>query len=139
VHERICPSPEDLRALGRALGEVAGPGAVFLLEGDLGAGKTTLAQGIALGLGVVGAVTSPTYALVHVYQGRLPFWHLDLYRLEGPVDLDELGLDSAPEEAVLAIEWPDRASRLPARATRVSLFEHPLGRRVCWSAPPSAP
>ena len=104
-------------AWGEAFGRAAHPGTVVALRGDLGAGKTTLAQAICRGYGVGQEVTSPTFALVHEYAAaRSPVYHLDLYRLEGPGDLTNLGWDdimSAP--ALVLVEWPDRAGpRLPA-------------------------
>ncbi|MBL8961484.1 MAG: tRNA (adenosine(37)-N6)-threonylcarbamoyltransferase complex ATPase subunit type 1 TsaE, partial [Gemmatimonadetes bacterium] len=84
----------SLQAWGEALGATLEPGDLIALHGNLGAGKTTLAQAIARGFGVRGEVTSPTYALVHQYQGdRGTLWHLDLYRLSGPNDLLQLGWD----------------------------------------------
>jgi len=88
---------------------------VICLFGDLGAGKTTLAQGIARGLGIVRRVTSPTFTLVQEYQGRLRLYHLDCYRLEGPEDLDPLCADDwLGRDGVSVIEWPERvAAALP--------------------------
>lgn len=100
----------ELLAWGRTLGQTLAPGAVIWLEGDLGAGKTTLAKSIAAGLGVTGPTASPTYALVHRYEGRRgPVHHVDCYRLSGidaGRDLDWEGL--AAGDALL-IEWPERA------------------------------
>ena len=99
------------------------PGAVLLLSGDLGAGKTAFVRGLAQGLGIdPGDVTSPTFTLVHEYRaGRLPLVHVDLYRLE-KADLDELGMDSElAERGVLAIEWAERLTRLPHGALVVEL------------------
>jgi len=112
------------------------PGAVLLLSGDLGAGKTAFVRGLAQGLGVSpDDVSSPTFTLVHEYRGgRLPLQHVDLYRLER-VDLDTLGLDEALAEAgVVAIEWPERLQRRPPGAIDVQIDD--LGgdrRRVSYS------
>jgi len=112
------------------------PGAVLLLSGDLGAGKTAFVRGLAQGLGVSpDEVSSPTFTLVHEYRGgRLPLQHVDLYRLER-VDLDTLGLDEALAEAgVVAIEWPERLQRRPPGAIDVQIDD--LGgdrRRVSYS------
>ena len=95
------------RAIGRALGSSAPDGAVLLLEGPLGAGKTTLAQGVAAGCGVEEPVTSPTYNLVLHYAGARPFTHVDLYRLANAAALDTL--DSAEildAPGVTCVEWP---------------------------------
>lgn len=101
-----------MRALAARLGRIASAGDVIALVGDLGAGKTVFVQGLAEGLGVPDEenVRSPTFSLVHVYQGgRLPLYHVDLYRLEHPEELVEIGLDDAyRDEAVVAVEWMDR-------------------------------
>lgn len=97
-------------ALGRALGDAAFPGAVFALVGDLGAGKTVLARGIAAGLGVTRGVASPTFVLMATHlDGRLPLWHADLYRLTSGDDLVTVGLADAFEGGgVVIVEWADR-------------------------------
>jgi tRNA threonylcarbamoyladenosine biosynthesis protein TsaE len=103
--------PEDTRALGRALGTHAFDGAVVLLRGTLGAGKTTLAGAFARALGVGGAVASPTYVLVAEYpDSRIPLRHADLYRLDDPVDVAALDLwDRIGVEGIWLVEWPERA------------------------------
>jgi tRNA threonylcarbamoyladenosine biosynthesis protein TsaE len=90
------------------------PGTILLLHGDLGAGKTAFVRGLAEGLGLADdPVSSPTFTLVHEYTGgRVPLYHADLYRLpDGGASLDDLGLDEAAENGVLAIEWPERLAR----------------------------
>lgn len=125
-------------ALGRALGGLLAPGAVLLLKGGLGAGKTTLCRGLALGLGVDAAyvIASPTFTLLNVYPGRLDFFHADLYRLE-PGEAADLELLEQAAQGVLAVEWPERAPDLwPASALRVTL--EPLGdfgRRALVAGP----
>jgi len=113
-------SESETRAIGARLAAELQPGAVLLLSGDLGAGKTAFTKGLAEGLGIDPAeVTSPTFTLVHEYrQGRLPLVHVDLYRLD-KADLDELGMDTElAERGVLAIEWAERLSRpLPGSIT----------------------
>jgi tRNA threonylcarbamoyladenosine biosynthesis protein TsaE len=97
---------------GRAFAGRLRTGDVVLLHGDLGAGKTTLTQGIALGLGVPEAVQSPTFTLVGEHQGSsLKLYHLDLYRLDDPSDLDSFGYETYidPEDGITVIEWPERA------------------------------
>lgn len=121
VHE--SNSEAETRAIGTGLAAGLQPGAVLLLSGDLGAGKTAFTKGLAEGLGIDPAeVTSPTFTLVHEYrQGRLPLVHVDLYRLE-KVDLDELGMDAdLANHGVLVIEWPDRLIRLPAGAVSLQI------------------
>jgi tRNA threonylcarbamoyladenosine biosynthesis protein TsaE len=122
---------------------------VLLLEGDLGAGKTCLVQGLAEGLGIEEPITSPTFALAQHYDGRRPagptaLVHLDLYRLEQVAAADELFLQEEEEAlalgAVLAVEWPERLSFVPAGAWRVRL-EIPAdgeeaGRRAIVRPPP---
>lgn len=110
------------RALARSLAAALGPGDVIGLEGGLGAGKTTFARGAVHGLGVSEetAITSPTFALLHNYQGRLPIGHADLYRLSEEVELEELGLDELLDEgAVLFVEW---GRKFPAMADRTVLW-----------------
>lgn len=134
-------SPQATQALGRKLGELAGPGDVFLLVGELGAGKTCLVQGLAWGLGFADYVASPSFVLLRVYQGRLPLYHIDLYRVERLVEVAELGLDDYfYGNGVSAVEWADRAMELlppqhllvefqlvSARQRRLSL--RPAGQR----------
>lgn len=103
--------PAQTRDLGRMLGNAVAGGTVLALEGELGAGKTVLVQGLAEGLGVAPhiAVTSPTYTLINEYAGRLPLFHIDLYRLEDPTAFEEIGLfDILAGDGVSAIEWADR-------------------------------
>lgn len=106
-------SPAAMRAFGRAFARRLNAGDVVLLHGDLGAGKTTLTQGIAAGLGVRDVVQSPTFTLVQEHQGRsLTLYHLDLYRLEDPSELESIGYEMylEPPGGVSVIEWPERAS-----------------------------
>jgi tRNA threonylcarbamoyladenosine biosynthesis protein TsaE len=117
-------SAEETRRIGRALGEAARPGDVLLLEGAFGVGKTVLVQGLAVGLDVHEAVTSPSFVLMVEHRGRLPLYHVDLYRLDGRLD-DEL-LDSLADYqdagGVCAIEWPEALpSGLRAGATTIRL------------------
>lgn len=103
-------SPEETEALGETLGRVAVPGTVVALQGPLGAGKTVFTKGIAKGLQVPTPryVSSPTFTIHKVYQGRLTLHHLDLYRLAGGSELEDLGLEDAlGGSGVCVIEWPD--------------------------------
>lgn len=104
-------SPEDTEAFGARLAALLRPGDVVALSGDLGAGKTTLARGLLRGLGFQGDVASPTFPLVIAYEPpstRLPLWHVDLYRIEDPGEIAELGLGDARLDAALVVEWPER-------------------------------
>ena len=112
-------SLEAMRALGARLADVAQPGDVIALSGDLGAGKSTLARAIVDALGFSGEVPSPTFALILPYDPpdvRIPVIHADFYRLDGAADLDELGLD-AGDAALLIAEWPERVGGLAGRDT----------------------
>jgi len=122
----------ELRAVGESLGREVPHGSVIALEGDLGAGKTTFAQAVVRGLGVREQATSPTYGLVHRYDGRRgPVFHLDCYRLrqaEEAADLDWEGL--LAEGDVLLVEWPERAGAwLPAPTRRFRFHHLPDGAR----------
>lgn len=111
---KICveSSVETLR-LGETLGRLAQPGDVFCLLGDLGAGKTTLAKGIGQGLGVKDTINSPTFTLIHEYRGRIPFFHMDLYRMGSKEEGEELGLkEYFWGKGLCAIEWPQIAVEL---------------------------
>ncbi len=106
-------SPQETQALGEALGQAVQPGDLILLRGDLGTGKTCLVQGIARGLGVQEAVRSPTFVLVTQHPGRLMLYHIDLYRLDNPLEVEDLGLDEYIEsDGVCVVEWADKAMPL---------------------------
>ena len=100
-------SADETRAVAVALGELLAPGDLVLLVGDLGAGKTAFAQGLARGLGVEEPVTSPTFTIVQEYAGRLPVVHVDVYRLDRLQDLYDLGLEEAGDRGVTVVEWGD--------------------------------
>jgi tRNA threonylcarbamoyladenosine biosynthesis protein TsaE len=106
-------SESETAAAGRDLAARVQPGDIVLLTGDLGAGKTAFVRGLAEGLGIdAGEVTSPTFTLIQEYSGgRMPLYHVDLYRLK-PIEVDDLGLEELTSEGgVTAIEWPDRLPR----------------------------
>lgn len=120
----ICTkNSEETIAFGEALGTKLGPGDVIALLGDLGAGKTTMTKGIAKGLGVESEIHSPTFTLIHEHMGRLPFYHVDLYRLAGDEDVEFLGLEEyVYSDGVMVIEWADRAPRfLPPERIEITL------------------
>jgi len=112
-------------ALGARLGRLLVPGDFIALVGELGAGKTQFAKGIALGLEVDSGtpVTSPTYTILNIYQGRLPLYHFDLYRLNGPEEVEELGFEEYFSGAgVSVVEWAERlGDDVPAQVLTVSL------------------
>ena len=104
--DHVLPTPADTRAFGQELAALLRPGDLVVLAGPLGAGKTALTQGIGAGLGVPGAVTSPTFVLARVHRGgRVPLVHVDAYRLAGMADVDDLDLDATTDEAVTVVEW----------------------------------
>lgn len=97
-------------ALGRKLARALRAGDVVTLSGALSAGKTTLVRGLLKTLGHEGEVPSPSFAIVQPYEDiSPPVWHVDLYRIDNPADMDELGLDDVRDEGVLIVEWPERA------------------------------
>jgi len=105
----ILKNEQETADFGEALARLVRPGDVITLSGPLGVGKTSLARGLIGGLGHVGEVPSPSFAIVQPYDDVDPeVWHVDLYRIENPSEIDELGLDAAAE-AVLLVEWPERA------------------------------
>ncbi len=121
---RVTRSAAETRAFAAEVSAAFGPGASYALEGDLGAGKTCFVQGLSDALGLRVAVSSPTFAIANEYldpgSGRR-LVHLDLYRLDGPQDLESIGWDDYVDSGdPLAVEWPDRAGRfLPASFVRV--------------------
>jgi tRNA threonylcarbamoyladenosine biosynthesis protein TsaE len=117
-------NPEATRTFGTRLGELLKAGDIILLDGTLGAGKTHLAQGIARGLGISGAVRSPTFTLINEYtEGRIPLYHIDLYRTEGNADLATIGLEEYLEgDGVVVIEWSAKgAAWLPTDALYITI------------------
>lgn len=118
-------SEDETENIGRQLAATLSAGDVLLLYGDLGAGKTAFVRGLAEGLGIAGdEVSSPTFTLVQEYRGgRLPLVHVDLYRLDDPREVDDLGLDEIAAAGVLAIEWADKLAD-PPTGTRCVTIEH---------------
>ncbi len=117
----ITESESATAEVGRALGETLGPGRVVLLSGPLGAGKTAFVRGLADGLGCDAAdVSSPTFTIVQEYEGRVRLQHVDLYRLT-PAEARDLALEDLLDDAVMAVEWPDRWPDPPADAIDVTI------------------
>ena len=101
-------SPEETFALGEKLGREAKPGQIYTLNGDLGTGKTVFTQGFASGLGITEPVNSPTFTILQVYEeGRMPFYHFDVYRIGDVEEMDEIGYDCFYGEGVCLIEWAE--------------------------------
>jgi tRNA threonylcarbamoyladenosine biosynthesis protein TsaE len=136
TREITTHSAEETIALGRTLIELLAPPKLVLLRGDLGAGKTTLVKGIAAGFeaAVEEDVTSPTFTLVHEYRGpRASLYHIDLYRIDTPRELETLGLDDLrSDNSILLIEWGEKFARLlRERAVEISLErDGETGRRI---------
>lgn len=119
----ITNSPEETKALGMQIGTDLTPGAVLCMYGDLGAGKTAFTSGLAQGLGVTDYVTSPTFTIVNEYDGRIPLFHFDVYRVYDPDELYEIGFEEYfSRGGVVCIEWADLIpSLLPAQRTEVEI------------------
>ena len=133
------PNLQATHDLGVRLGKTLKSGTVLLLTGDLGTGKTSLVQGIGVGLGIVETLESPTFTLLNEYHdGRVPLYHLDLYRLTPP-EVAELYLEGywdgteAPL-GIMAIEWCDRLPYLPDRYLSLTLTHTETGRNLSWTA-----
>ncbi len=115
-------SPEETFALAKQLGEAVEPGTVFTLTGDLGVGKTVFAQGLAEGLGITEPINSPTFTIVQVYdEGRLPFYHFDVYRIGDVEEMEEIGYeDYFYGDGVCLVEWAELIGEiLPQRRTQI--------------------
>ncbi len=136
------PDPAATVRWGEALSHLLPAGAILLLQGDLGSGKTTLVQGLAQGLGITAPVTSPTFALIQEYpEGRIPLYHLDLYRLDSQ-EVQQLYPEYYWQEAapgIVAIEWPERLPMWPASYLHLCWQSMASGRRVTLTAQGEAP
>jgi tRNA threonylcarbamoyladenosine biosynthesis protein TsaE len=131
VTEVESASPEETERIAARLAAALSPGDVILVEGELGAGKTTFVRGAARALGVEDPVTSPTYTVGHRYRGRIDVSHLDLYRFEGMAPAEWGDLESYFDDAVVFVEWPAAgADFLPAERARVSLRHAGETRRL---------
>lgn len=113
-------SAKETLNIGRSFGRTLKPGTVVAFLGGLGSGKTTMIKGIGLGLGVKSEreIKSPTFVILHIYKGRIPLYHFDLYRMEKASDLDSLGMDEflADPKAVTVIEWAERLPDISKQA-----------------------
>lgn len=125
-------SPEETLEIGRLLGENAGPGEVYALIGDLGAGKTVFTKGFAQGLGIEEPVNSPTFTILQIYEeGRLPLYHFDVYRIEEPEEMEEVGFDEYIDgDGVCLIEWAGRIGDLLPPDVTVVRIEKDLDRGI---------
>lgn len=124
IQEYETFSPEETFAIGERFGREAKPGQVLALTGDLGVGKTLFTQGLAKGLGIEGPVSSPTFTIVQVYEnGRIPFYHFDVYRIADPEEMDEIGFDDyVYGEGICLIEWAELIEDiLPENCTRITI------------------
>lgn len=132
------PDLPATEALGERIAERLATGDAIAIEGDLGAGKTTLARAILRALGITDAIPSPTFTLVQHYEAaKIPVSHYDLYRIEKPEEIEELGLDEALTNGAALIEWPERAGdRLPSDTLHIRLDMNGTdNRRVSVSGP----
>ncbi len=117
-------SPGETYALGQRIGQEASPGQVYTLIGDLGVGKTVFTQGVAAGLGITGPVNSPTFTILQVYEeGRLPFYHFDVYRIGDVEEMEEIGYeDCFYGQGVCLVEWGGLIREiLPERYTEITI------------------
>jgi tRNA threonylcarbamoyladenosine biosynthesis protein TsaE len=132
-------SEAETADVGRALASRLSPGDVVLLFGDLGAGKTAFVRGLAEGLDIAAdEVSSPTFTLVQEYRGgRLPLFHVDLYRLNDPREIDDLGLDELTADGVLAIEWAEKLPRPTPGAIVVRIAHGDADSRIVTLTTPA--
>ena len=134
------PDLAATEAVGARLAALVRPGDVVTLSGPLGAGKTSVARGLLAALGLAGEAPSPSFAIVQPYdlpEVRLPVWHVDLYRLDDPREVDELGLEDERGDGLLLVEWPERAGpgAWPEALALVLSIEPDGARRLTWTVP----
>ncbi len=138
----MLADPAASHDFGVRLAGVVQAGDVIGLLGPLGAGKTSITRGLLSALGLAGEAPSPSFAIVQPYappETRLPVVHVDLYRIENPAEIEELGLDEARSESVLVVEWPERAGvEYWPDALMLTLAEHPGGGRALTAQVPAA-
>lgn len=134
ITEHLVSGVEGTHAVAAGLASALRPGAVVALHGDMGAGKTTFVQGLGLALRVREPVTSPTFALINEYRGDLALFHVDLYRLQGEIEAESIGLDDCLSGGgVTLIEWAERAAGLlPPDTVHVEILrgDGPEDRRI---------
>ena len=138
----ISQNTADTQALGERLGRLLEAGDIVCLYGELGSGKTVLSKGIAKGLGVSHerAVRSPSFVLMHRYQGRVPVYHADLYRLDGPADIADIGLrECLGGDGVAVIEWAEKlGASLPSERLDIALVHQTEQTRLITITPQGA-
>lgn len=128
-------------SFGASLASMVQPGDVITLAGDLGMGKTSIARGLLAALGLAGEAPSPSFAIVQPYdppEVRLPVLHVDLYRIEDPDEMAELGLDEAMTDTLLIVEWPERAPGYWPHALALTLAAAPDGGRILTADVPAS-
>ena len=133
-------APEETRALAARLAKRLAPGTVLAMEGNLGSGKTCFVKGLARGLSIREPVTSPTFTIVHEHRGRLPLYHIDLYRIRSEDEALALGIEEYLEsDGVAAIEWSERIANLLTETTVHVRFTRtgPETRHIVLSGPAS--
>lgn len=128
----ITNSAGETFALGRLLGTLVQEGDLFCVSGGLGAGKTVLAKGIASGMDIKDTVTSPTFTLINEYKGRLPFYHMDVYRLCSPWEMTDLGyMDYFYGSGVVLVEWAEKVGEiLPPERLEISIKNVPIAEKA---------
>ncbi|MDE0878155.1 MAG: tRNA (adenosine(37)-N6)-threonylcarbamoyltransferase complex ATPase subunit type 1 TsaE [Sphingomonas bacterium] len=141
MREVLLPDPAASEAFGASLAPLLRAGDVVTLQGELGAGKTSIARGLLAALGLAGEAPSPSFAIVQPYappEVAMPVLHVDLYRIDDPAEIEELGLDDARYDSALLIEWPERAPGRWPDALRLALTTQADGaRRLTATLPPA--
>lgn len=123
MRDEVTRSPAETEAFGERVGKRLRIGDLVLLTGELGAGKTTFVRGVARGAGSQAPVASPTFQLVRMYPGRLLLAHVDLYRIESPSELADLGLDELLDQGAVVVEWGDRLDAPEAALVHIEHLE----------------
>jgi len=137
----VLAHPAATEAFGARLASMVTAGDVITLAGPLGAGKTSIARGLLSALGLAGEAPSPSFAIVQPYappEVSIPVLHVDLYRIEDPGEIEELGLDEALADSLLVVEWPERAPDLWPEALALTLTIEPDGSRAFTAEVPAA-